>query len=97
MAAWTGRTDVAEHNGLDPVEFGRMQATLESVKEQLDALEQDLPKLLEKIDGLNKRIAALESLKSNGKFGLFGLAIGVMFALYGLRDALGILAKKIGL
>lgn len=70
---------------IDPVEFGRL---LESVQE----LNRKLASHAELAERLDQRLASLESLRSSGKSAVIGLALGLVFAVYGLKEALGRIA-----
>ena len=70
---------------IDPVEFGRL---LESVQE----LNRTLASHAALAERLDQRLASLESLRSSGKSAVIGLALGLVFAVYGLKEALGRIA-----
>lgn len=70
---------------IDPVEFGKLLASVDSLNRQL-ATNSAL------VERLDQRLAALESLRANGKAAMVGLTLGLVFAVYGLKEALGRIA-----
>lgn len=70
---------------IDPVQFGRMLASQEALSKKLD-------QNADRMERLDQRLEALESLRANGKWAAIGLVIGLVFAVYGMKEALGRIA-----
>lgn len=66
---------------IDPVQFGRLLASVEQLTETLGETQ-------ESIDALNARILELESRYAFGKAALTGLIIGAGFAVKGAWETL---------
>lgn len=73
---------------VDPVEFGKAVAKLESAVERID-----------EVASLQRehtaRIVAIEERFTFGKGGLFGIAIGIAFMLYGVKQTIVQIAAKV--
>lgn len=75
-------------SGFAGFEFGVAVQKLAQAVERIDAL-------AERQEAHTARIEAIESKVTLGKGALFGLALGVMFALYGVKETLQSIAKHI--
>jgi hypothetical protein len=64
---------------INPVEFGKLIASVEGLTEKLDYANV-------KMDALSERIMSLESRYAYGKGALFGLALSAGFAVKGFWD-----------
>lgn len=67
-------------NGIDPVAFGRMTASLDHCVKSLDAMTKAVTELTD-------RVGAIEERFRLGKAGVAGIFLGAGFALYGAKEA----------
>ena len=71
---------------IDPVQFGRLLESVEQLAEKLDVATQH-------VDTFNQRLTDIEGRWKIGKAGLGGLALGVGFAVWGIKDTLTKIAE----
>lgn len=76
-------------SSIDPIQWGKFLEKVESLTEKLSEAE-------EKIDGLTKRLDAVENRYQLGKAGVTGLVVGLGFALYGLKEGFMRLLERLG-
>lgn len=68
------------------VEFGKLIATIEHLTEKLD-------ETTAHVAALNSRMSELEGRWKLGKAGLAGIALGLGFAIWGVKDTLTKIAE----
>lgn len=68
-------------DSINPVQFGQMLA-------ELSATRSELARTRVEIEGLTQRMADMEGHWSRGRAGLYGLLVGLGFAILGVKQAL---------
>ena len=71
---------------IDPVQFGRLLESVEQLTEKLDQTSEHL-------DKVNQRLDELENRWTMGKSGIAGIALGLGFAIWGVKDTLTKIAE----
>lgn len=66
-------------SSIDPIQWGQFLEKVASLTDKLSEAE-------DKIDGLTKRLDAVENRYQLGKAGIGGLVVGLGFALYGVKE-----------
>lgn len=80
---------------IDPVRFGQMINAMEGLEKALASTASELEKVDERLEKLDGRLGTVEDRFRLGKAGLIGLAVGLGFALYGVKETLQALWDKV--
>lgn len=75
-------------DGIDPVQFGRLLSSVETLTGQLSETSKQLKENVKAMSALDDRIGELESRYRIGKGVLAGIILGAGFAMKGIWDTL---------